>query len=144
MEWTTVYTNDAFSLTGVWGSADELFAVGTDGTMLHYDGEWSVEQEHTNWDLWSVWGSGSGDIFAVGDRGTRCHYDGAWSCFSTNTVPDLHSVWGSTNDHVFAIGEYGAILRYPRYAFKVYLPLILKNAQTVEMDYRLINQVTIR
>ncbi len=66
-------TND--DLNGVWGSSgSDVFAVGMDGTILHYDGiGWSALSGGTTWHLNDVWGSGGGDVFAVGDAGTIVH-----------------------------------------------------------------------
>jgi hypothetical protein len=54
-----------------------VYAVGGDGTILHYDGaSWSVTTSGTSVSLFAVWGTSSGEVYAVGDygmilRGTR-------------------------------------------------------------------------
>jgi len=55
-------------LTGIWGSsANDIYIVGLGGTILHYDGTaWSDMVSGTLDDLWSVWGTGTGEVFAVG------------------------------------------------------------------------------
>jgi len=55
-------------LTGIWGSsASDIFIVGLGGTILHYNGtSWSDMDSGTLEDLWSVWGTGTGEVFAVG------------------------------------------------------------------------------
>jgi hypothetical protein len=55
-------------LTGIWGSsANDIFIVGLGGTIIHYDGtSWSDMESGTLEDLWSVWGTGTGEVFAVG------------------------------------------------------------------------------
>src|SRR5439155_245664 len=46
-------------LYGVWGSGrKDVFAVGTGGTILHYDGtSWTVQPSGTPQVLYGVWGS---------------------------------------------------------------------------------------
>jgi hypothetical protein len=63
-------------LDGVWGSSgSDVFAVGYDGTILHYDGsDWSSMTSGTsNW-LEVVWGSSGSNVFAVGEGGTILHH----------------------------------------------------------------------
>ena len=57
------------SINGIWGtSATNVFTVGFDGTILHYDGtSWSSMPSVTTAHLYSIWGSSANDIFAVGD-----------------------------------------------------------------------------
>jgi hypothetical protein len=103
------------SVSSVWGSSpSDVFAVGTDGTILHYDGStWSAMVSGTANDLYSIWGSSHSDIFAVGWNGTILHYDGsAWSTMSSGTTSNLADVWGSSPSDVFAVGWDGAILHY--------------------------------
>jgi hypothetical protein len=55
----------------------DVFAVGSGGTILRYDGRvWSPMTSGTTVTLNSVWGSSSSDIFAVGSGGMILHYDG--------------------------------------------------------------------
>ena len=58
-------------LRGVWGdSASDVFAVGHDGTIIHYDGSaWAPMISNTTEDLNGVWETSS-VAFAVGDNGT--------------------------------------------------------------------------
>ena len=68
-------------LNAVWGSAaDDVWAVGARGTILHYDGHVWIEalaaflagkKPH----LYGIWGSARDDVWIVGD-GTALHYDG--------------------------------------------------------------------
>jgi hypothetical protein len=102
-------------LTSVWGSsASDVFAVGSYGTILHYDGSsWSAMSSGTTDLLSGVWGSSPTDVFAVGGwwtdsvlHGTILHYNGnAWSVMSSGTNSDLVGVWGSSPTDVFAVGD---------------------------------------
>ena len=74
------YIEGKFS--GVWGSsANDVYSVGADGSILHYDGSsWSSMDSSTGYWLGGVWGSSASDVFAVGGNGTILHYDGSnWS-----------------------------------------------------------------
>jgi hypothetical protein len=101
---------------GVWGnSSSDIFAVGENGTIAHYDGRsWtSVSSPTSHW-LYGVWGSSSNDVFAVGENGTILHYDGIrWSRMDSGTNNCFDGVWGSSGNDVFAVGEGGTILHYP-------------------------------
>jgi hypothetical protein len=61
-------------LQDLWGtSATDVFVVGENGVVLHYDGaEWtgSSQSDRT---LLGVWGPSPGDVFAVGNAGTILH-----------------------------------------------------------------------
>ena len=104
-------------INGIWGtSATNIFAVGYDGTILHYDGtSWSSMTSVTTSHLYSIWGSSANDIFAVGDGGTALHYDGtSWRSMPSGTTSVLNSIWGSSAKDVFAVGGsfFGAIVHY--------------------------------
>ncbi len=79
-------------------SSSDVFAVGINGTIVHYNGSaWkSTDNVTTNY-LYGVWGSSSSDVFAVGGSGTILHYDGTtWSAMTSGTTSYLHGVWGSS------------------------------------------------
>lgn len=111
------------ALNGVWGAAaDDVWAVGAQGTILHFDGvTWSSVPSGTTSHLHAVWGSGPDDVWAVGgetfwtfeDEGTGVilHWDGrVW----TSTMPGtrgLRAVWGTAANDVWAVG-YGTILHF--------------------------------
>ena len=96
------------NLNDVWGSsATNVFTVGANGTVLHFNGStWSHMASGVAWPLHAVWGSGPSDVYAGGHEGLL-HYDGsAWT--STNVIQDVTSLWGSGPNDVFAAtGEGG-------------------------------------
>jgi hypothetical protein len=99
----------------VWGtSGNDVFAVGNQGTILHYDGiSWSTMNSGTTRFLTSVWGSSSIDVYAVGSNGTILHYDGiSWSKAATPATENLNDIWGASGTDVFVVGDYGQILHY--------------------------------
>ena len=94
-------------LRGIWGSGpNDVFAVGDDGTIVHYDGAtWSEMDSGTTRDLKGVWGGRPNDVFAVGGSGTILHYDGSsWSAMSSGTTCDLKGIWGTSGTDVYAVG----------------------------------------
>ncbi len=96
-----------YYLSGVWGfSGDDVFAVGEDGTILHYDGtEWSSMSSGTTSNLEAVWGTAGNNIYAVGEEGTILHYDGsAWSPMEGAKGDLFLAVWGTGRSDVYAAG----------------------------------------
>ncbi|MBK8482513.1 MAG: hypothetical protein IPL40_15335 [Proteobacteria bacterium] len=69
---------DAFNLFDIWGaSGAAVWAVGTGGTVLFFDGtSWVRQTSPTVEQLTSVWGTGPEDVWACGLHGTVLHYDG--------------------------------------------------------------------
>ncbi len=113
--WAIQATGTTATLYGIWGTGPgDVFAVGDNGTVLHYDGAaWSPMDSGVSAVLYDVWGSGSGDVFAVGQGGAICHYDGiAWGEMSSGTGRHLQGVWGTDNHDVYAVGYGGTILHY--------------------------------
>lgn len=97
------------SSVGINGLANDVYAVGASGTILHYDGtSWSATGSGvTASNLYAVWGSSSADsnghandVYAVGASGTIVHYDGTvWSAESKQPLrlpPGLRAKSGST------------------------------------------------
>jgi hypothetical protein len=75
------------NLTDVWGfNQDDIYVVGFNGTILHYDGsQWTKMESGTTADLTGVWGYVlvdeqdqpiRTDVFAVGSQGTILRFDG--------------------------------------------------------------------
>ena len=90
----------------------DQFAVGDEGTILHYKGiKWEKVASHTTVSLRGVTGINLSTAFAVGDKGTILRYDGTiWSAENSNTTQNLRSVWGTTVDNLIAVGDHGIIL----------------------------------
>ena len=111
-------------LYDVWGSAtDDVFAVGRQGTILHFDGaDWRPMESGTTRELAAVWGSGPRDVWAVGEDDIRLHFDGVgWS--EEGRVPEpamgenLWGIWGAAADDVWSVGEccgggYGLVMHF--------------------------------
>ena len=107
-------------LLGVWGlSGRDVFAVGYEGTILHYDGtSWTpMASGTTNW-LSSVWGTSENNVYAVGGLGYSenrliLQFDGSsWSVVleEPGTYP-LSGIWGTSGRNIYAVGR-NQILHY--------------------------------
>ena len=62
--------------TEMWGTSErDVFLVGSEGMILHYDGSvWRQMEAMTRLSLGAVWGRNSGSVFAVGAVGRVQHY----------------------------------------------------------------------
>ncbi len=101
-------------------SSDNVFAVGWDGTVLHFNGlNWTAMDtssiiDHTEHiSLQGIFGASQEDVFAVGDHGTVIHYNGStWSAMDSTTEKVLYHVWGDSRNNMIAVGEDGTTLKY--------------------------------
>lgn len=133
--WTQQNSGTNVALTDVWGATqNNVFAVGSNGTILHYNGlGWTPQPSGTTKNLYGVWGSGPKDVFAVGINGTILHYNGSsWVSQPTGTT-DLVGVWGSGPQNVFAVGRDGlggTVIRYNGSAWSTlkYFPNVFVSA----------------
>jgi len=114
--WSGVRLNGIGDLNAIWGSSGtDVFAVGDNGLIIHYDGNnWSLMGSGTpDLDISGVWGTHGSDVFAVGSGGMLLHYDGnSWSRTSLDGIGDLNAIWGSSATDVFAVGDNGLIIHY--------------------------------
>jgi hypothetical protein len=115
-------------LRDVWGSSgSDVFAVGTNGTILHYDGSaWAVmttPEALESCSITGVWGSSSDHVFATFGGNTGCggvlQYNGSlWSVVLETPVQDqdyfspMNHVWGSGPDDVYAVGYDGLLAHW--------------------------------
>ncbi|MCB9592514.1 MAG: hypothetical protein H6719_07260 [Sandaracinaceae bacterium] len=107
-------------------AANDVHAVGNEGTLLHFDGAaWTTQPSPTDQDLWGVWGSAPNDVWAVGGSArlasgvpTLLHYDGAaWTSvevppLTPTGVRALFKVWGSSATDVYAVGQIGVAIHW--------------------------------
>ena len=114
-DWEAMTSGTTKYIAGIWGaSANNVFAVGDGGTILHYDGSaWSAMTSGTTHYLGGIWGASANDVFAVGSYGTILRYNGAaWSAMTSGTANNLMGIWGTSSNDVFAVGLSGTILHY--------------------------------
>jgi hypothetical protein len=102
-------------LNDLWGSsADNIFAVGQRGTILHFDGStWQLMQSGTDAILDSVWGMSPRDVFVAGSTtpfdgptryyaATMLRYNGdRWRRLESEGVSG-ELIWGSKVAGLFA------------------------------------------
>lgn len=106
-------------LHAVWGrSSEDVFAVGDNGLLLHYDGSRLHSFPATSKRLTAVSGTTLGSVFVVGEAGTVLRYDRTdWSELHLEDYEpavqemDLAGVWAVGDDEFFAVGN-GGIVHY--------------------------------
>jgi len=111
----------------IWASSQSnIFFVGNEGTIVHYDGvDFERIESGTDIDLLDIWGTSENDIWVAGkeyDESVILHYDGFnWSKFyerdktiNTNTLPEneillnIASIWRDIEiDSLIAVGSWG-------------------------------------
>lgn len=104
------YTGGVF-LNTAWGtSANDVFAAGYAGTILHYDGStWAAMASGVSGagvSLYGLGGTGPKDVWAVGQGGTLLHYDGkSWAPQDAGTSVQLNAVWAQAENDVLVAGR---------------------------------------
>ncbi len=97
----------------VWGSgANDVYAVGRPGLLLHFDGSaWEALPAGDD-TLTAVWGTGADDVYVTGFDGLLKHFDGVrWTTQSTGTGENLYAVGRGPYDHLYAVGQNGTLLQ---------------------------------
>src|SRR6266545_1232105 len=133
IDWQPVASPDPDELRGVWGlSANDVYAVGKGGTVLHQGGTgWTSLATTVKENLNAAWGSSSGDVYVVGDGGRLLHYGGAgWTATKLGSS-HLHGVWGTSPIEVFVVGDGGRIRRFERGAWVLMASGATKNLRAV-------------
>lgn len=123
----TMAVPERLPLHGIWGlTADNLYAVGWMGCLLHYDGEqwhklrggridersgrFAASEENTP--LFAIDGNELGQAWAVGDDGVILHFDGvSWQRETCPTQINLRAVACADNSTVYAAGGEGTVLK---------------------------------
>lgn len=110
---SSAHINDIFGFTD-----KEIWAVGNQGTILHYNGAgWAEETPKiTQSNLRAVWGVAADDVWAVGDNSTILHRTSLAGPFVAVTSPvsgvPLNGVWGTSAQNVFIAGNSGTLLHW--------------------------------
>jgi hypothetical protein len=127
----TLWSGDVL---GVWGtSGSSVYACGSDGTLLHYDGSaWNGLQSNTSSTLTDIWGTSDNDVFAVGLSGTILHSDGqGWAQMESPADRAIYSIWGGSPDNVYAVGADGLILHYDGVTWDTIATVTAKSLRSV-------------
>jgi photosystem II stability/assembly factor-like uncharacterized protein len=97
-----------------WVSSTEVFMVGDQGVLLHYDGVTLTKMPppiEINYN--GVWARSANDVYAVGTRGNVHHYNGNdWTRINTRPDVELFDIWGAPADTLYIAGDLGTMLRY--------------------------------
>ncbi len=112
---TGLYTD----LEGLFGfESEDVYAVGDNATVLHYDGDsWAQVElgDDVPWSgrLYDIWGSDPFHVWAVGQGGKAAFFDGAtWTLQQLPTSEALSAIWGSGPEDVWVVGKTGALLHW--------------------------------
>jgi photosystem II stability/assembly factor-like uncharacterized protein len=100
-DWQKIEIGTNENLHDVWFvDGTNAFAVGDNGTILHYDGAaWNGMSSGTTNDLFAVWGCGMDNVYAAGDSGTILLYDGmSWSAMTSGVNEPITALWRSDGD----------------------------------------------
>jgi hypothetical protein len=99
----------------VWGSAaNDVWVVGQNGSIRHYDGRrWTRVSSPTKDNLLSIWGSAANDIWAVGANAAILHWDGQlWSSMKSPLQRSWRRVWGIGTTTVWLIAADGTVVNW--------------------------------
>jgi PKD repeat protein len=113
------------TLNSIWGtSATNIYAVGLDGTILHYNGsDWIPENSGTTNRLNAIWGSSETNIYAVGDS-VILHKTGSGTTWESVSLidykdPDINwtdlifvSIRGADSNHIYAGIDTGSLIYF--------------------------------
>ena len=107
-QWTILSADsDRSPFSDIHGTAaDNVFSVGQDGLIAHYDGLTFTEMESgTSVGLQGVWVTSTTEAFAVGEQGKILRYDGdTWSPMDSGTTRELNDIWGASSTDIYAVG----------------------------------------
>jgi hypothetical protein len=133
-QWQRVASGTEKALNRIWGrSSNDVWAVGSSGTALHYDGNrWNDVSPPWGVNLYDIWGDSEYNVFVVHDAGSPTfyevrgrellHFDGAgWSFVAGPPMMGGGSptaIWGASGDAIFVVGGNGIIYRYDGVAWR--------------------------
>lgn len=128
---TEVAAGEGDVLWSGWATDNEIFIVGDEGVVLHFDGSatldgrlWSTMETPTQLPLHSIWGRSRNELHAVGWMGTILSFDGdKWNqsrgglinpetesfSSSAENLP-LYAITGDETGRAWAVGDLGTIL----------------------------------
>lgn len=117
-------------------AANNAWAVGDTGTILHYNGTtWTPQTSGTTTPLLSVKAFDANNVFAVGYNGLILRYNGSsWSQMNTGTTTVIFSdIDGDSPTSMFAVGSGGAIYRYTGGAWQAQASPVSTKLTGIEM-----------
>ncbi|MGV3626045.1 MAG: hypothetical protein ACO1OB_34870 [Archangium sp.] len=101
--WEKTDTGVDSALQSIHGlSPTDVWAVGNNGTALHFDGaNWSKQATGTSNDLKSVWAASSNDVWVVGSGSTVLRWNGSAFATVPNVPENFDEVLGVDANTVF-------------------------------------------
>lgn len=113
--WTSFPQGNNIDLWSVWAAnANDIYFVGTKGTILHWTGSMADQSLQPNISLTTVWGSSADDVWAVGAGGVIYHKvnGGAWTQVTSPTSVFLYGLWGRAANDIYAVGDDATVIHY--------------------------------
>lgn len=103
------------TLRGLWGTSPEnIYAVGDDGVILHFDGSGWKKIEISDSYFYGVWGSSRSDVYVVGHPIFKSdesifHFDGKnWKRVPPFKPTNLNAIFGFSDKEIFTVGNQGS------------------------------------
>jgi len=111
-QWETQTSTAQNDLEAIYGKGNELWTLGSKGTIAHYDGkQWESQTSTAQNNLHAIYGKGD-ELWAVGGKGTIVHYNGKqWESQTSTTQNNLETIYGK-GDELWAAGGNGTIVHY--------------------------------
>ncbi len=110
--WSLVWSPEAASIDGMWGSAsDDVWALSQE-RIHRWDGSsWSESADARGR---AIWGSSRDDVWALGDDGEPLfHWNGEiWSEVPNPSEESMLAAWGRSADDVWGVGHWGAAAHF--------------------------------
>jgi hypothetical protein len=103
--WSGARGNALAAITGIWGTGDHVFAVGS-GFILHSADRglrWTRTPGPTGWV--TVWGSSVDDVYVGGDATIRSVDRGTTWTATSRPRGSVASIWGSGPTDVYAVSD---------------------------------------
>lgn len=112
-QWSTVLDKQDRVLLSVWGSGNDVFAVGgglgngQPTLAMHYDGSaWNELSPGGADTFWWVNGTSPNDVWMVGTGGRIAHWDGtSFTPHTSGTSETLWGVWAFSPNDAWAVGK---------------------------------------
>jgi hypothetical protein len=103
-------------------AANDVWAVGQQGAIVHYDGaSWQMVASGTDANLSGIWAGDRNEIWAVGGSATApvrpvlLRWDGrAWAAADPGVAGNgaLFKIWGANRAQVYAVGDAGIVTQF--------------------------------
>ena len=100
--WEKKHVLDTFYRSLFGFNEDDLFVIGDDGCISHYDGtEWQRMTSNTTEDLYDIHGSSPDNVFVCGPEGTVLRYNGSeWIDLNAPSSYFFYEIWVFGSDDV--------------------------------------------